>query len=186
MKLAREALAIIWMAFLATVAAPAGASDTYGFKVYQLGSDFKALEAYRPNPGCNTPRDAVAGDRICIFPDGAESIGGANIKRVALFYYGDKLNFIRLKLDVHDINAVIEALTDRYGPPKKRTSNVQTRAGVVLVNEHHSWDNGESSITADRYAESVEESDIVFTLKSGLVEFNRRAKESRKQRQKDL
>jgi hypothetical protein len=181
-----KAHGIFWAALLAIVAGTVNASDTYGFKVYQLGSDFKVLEEYRPNSGCKTPQDTVAGDKTCFYPDGADSIAGANIKELGLFYYGDKLNFIHLVIDVRDFGTVVEALKDRYGQPIKKTSTVRTKAGVVYTNEQYSWDNRESNIVADLYAESVEKSNIVFSLKSGILESKRRDQERRKQRQKDL
>lgn len=117
---------------------------------------------------------------------GRDSI--ADVKAFVMFFFNkDHLTSTSIKFQESDFDTVVAAMKHKYGnSPEKSSQVVRTNAGVEHRNDRYTWKNGQTTITADRFAGKITESAVMFRSEAGLGNSIKRSKEAEKQRAKDM
>lgn len=166
-------------------AAAAGNNTELEFKGIALGSAIATIED-TGRFSCRDPRNPIA-DRICSLKfNERESIAGAPIRVLVLYYYSGKLETISIAFDEKHFSQVAAALSEKYGQGTLTSETVQNRMGATFENRILSWRRGQATLEAKRYSGKIDTSSVMYRSDFGLQEFARRRKTSVKNSSKDL
>jgi len=155
------------------------------FKGIELGSDMSVIED-TGRFSCRDPGNPIA-DRICTLNyDESETIAGAPVRVLALYYYSGKLESISISFEENQFLQITAALSEKYGQGKARSEAIQNRMGATFENKILLWRRGKATVEATRYSGTVDRSSVVFRSDFSMEEFARRRKSSIKGKAKDL
>lgn len=141
--------------------APASA-DGLGFKGLELGSPLARI-AGDTRFDCRPLRTPIA-DRVCSLRHGeSETIAGAPLESMFLFYDRQRLTGITLSLPEKHFQNVVEALRGKYGDATPKTEAVRNFKGAAFENRLYHWHQGDFSLRAERYAGRLDRSSIRYT-----------------------
>lgn len=134
-------------------------AERLGFKGVELGSNL-AMIASNPKFECHVVTTPIA-DKICsLRTSEKETIAGAPIDSLFYFYDRSQLTGIVLNLPETRFQAVVAALSDKYGAPGLRTENVKNLKGVAYENRIYRWSRAQDSIQAERFSGRLDKSSI--------------------------
>lgn len=137
----------------------AALAEAYGFKGVLLGSHASQI-ASNPKFACHGVKTPTA-DRICALgKDDSETIAGVPVRSLFYFYDQATLTGITVSLEEKHFQAVIGALTQKYGVPTKDTESIKTLNGESHQNVIHRWHQPGQSIVAQRYAGRIDQSSV--------------------------
>ena len=144
----------------------------FGFKHYTIGDD----KSYIPpsNFICKDSKTPIA-DQICRY-NSKETIAGAPVQLLLLYYYSDKLENISITFKSDHFSKVVSALSKKYGTGKIKTKAVQNRMGATFENRMHSWSIGNNTLTAKQYSTDLNSSTVYYRVNISLNEMERRKK----------
>ena len=166
-------------------AAAAGKNTELDFKGIALGSAIATIED-TGRFSCRDPGNPIA-DRICSLKfNEKETIAGAPIRVLALYYYSGKLESISIAFDEKHFSQVAAALAEKYGQGNMKSETLQNRMGATFENRILSWRRGEATLEAKRYSGKIDTSSVMYGSDFALQEFTRRRKTSVKDSTKDL
>lgn len=137
------------------------------------------------------PRDRLIADYSCLYVKSSggaqETIAQIDIESAHFHWYDDALSQIVLNVRTLEYDALRRALTLRFGPPRETAEEeVQTRAGLRLLNERTTWHIGEDIATLSRYGATIDRASLRMESRAGLLEFDRRQRERTLGGQKDM
>jgi hypothetical protein len=162
-----------------------GQSEPFEFKGIGLGSDITAIES-SPKFSCRNPDSPIA-DRICSLRYGErETIAGAPIGTLLLYYYDGKLQTISISLEAKHFSQVAEALKEKYGEGNSKTETIQNRMGASFENRIVTWRKPGAILEAKRFSGKIDTSSVMFRTDVAIEEFNRRRGSTAKEQAKDL
>lgn len=168
---------------LAALSAPA--AERLGFKGVELGSSLAQI-ASNPKFACHVITTPIA-DKVCsLRPQEKETIAGAPIDSIFYFYDQSGLTSIVVNLPEGHFQAVIDALTEKYGMPVLKTEAVKNLKGVAHENRTYRWQRPEGSLQAERYAGRLDRSSIRFADDTAAQRVQQRRALLAKDPRKDL
>lgn len=136
-------------------------AETFAFKGIELGSPIARLTADHRFE-CRAVATPIA-DRVCSLRAGEkETIAGAPIDSMFLFYDRAHLTGITLNLAERHFPAVVSALRGRYGEAGLTTEVIRNFSGAPFENRIHHWRKGGASLVAQRYAGRIDRSIIRY------------------------
>ena len=165
----------------------------FDFKGIALGSDISAarsnskFECYEMEK--RPPHRIVSGDHYCSHHysiKGEETIAGAPIRNIYLYYYFGKLERIEIRLWARDFHQVLAALQEKYGPGSVKTETVQNRMGATFENSIYPWRRNSATLEAKKYEGDLEISSLDFETDFARQEAKRRRAGAAKKGAKDL
>ncbi len=157
------------------LAAPAQAGD-YGFKGINLGSHVSQIVG-NPKYDCKSVSTPTA-DRVCgLKKDEVETMAGVPVASVFYFYDQTALTGISIGLEEKHFQAVVTALTGKYGTPVLAKTQIKNLKGVAFENLVYTWRAKGESIVAERYSGRLDRSLIRIT-EDGAVQRIRARRES--------
>ena len=178
----RFAFIILVFLLTSTVSAEESSLD---FKGIALGSDIASIEG-SSRFSCRDPQNPIA-DRICSLNFGErETIAGAPVQALMLFYYSGKLETISISFDSKHFSEVAAALTEKYGTGSVKTQTIQNRMGATFENKIHSWRRGIATVETKRYSHKIDRSSVTYYTDFSLKEFARRQGTAVKEKADDL
>jgi len=178
----RFAVVILLFLITSTVSAE---EPPFDFKGIALGSDIASIEG-TSRFSCRDPQNPIA-DRICSLKFGErETIAGAPVQVLLLYYYSGKLETISISFEPKHFSEVAAALTDKYGAGSVKTEAVQNRMGATFENKTYSWRRGNATLEAKRYSSKIDRSSVMYRTDFALQEFERRRGTTVKEKAKDL
>ncbi len=150
-----------WFVAAALCMAMPAAAQGLGFKGLELGSPL-ALIGGDPRFECR-PLNTPIADRVCSLRAGeTETIAGAPLDSLFLFYDRRHLTGITLSLPEKHFQTVVDALRGKYGDAALKTEQVRNLNGVAFENRQYHWRLGEYSLRAERYAGRLDRSSIRY------------------------
>ena len=121
------------------------------------------------------PRSPVA-DRVCrLKPPERETIAGAPVKGLFLYYYSGKLEMITITLDPKHFPEVVAALTEKYGTGSLETETLKNLTGATFENKMYSWRRNKATLEAQTYGRNLETSSVIYRTDFSLQEYTRRS-----------
>lgn len=136
-------------------------AETFGYKGLELGSSIVQV-ATNPRYECRAS-NAPAADTICsLRPRERETIAGAPLTSLFLFYGEGRLTSIALHLEEKHFARVVDALAGKYGRPTLRAAPVRNLKGAAFENRIYTWRNATDSLMAERYAARIDQSAIRY------------------------
>lgn len=133
-----------------------------GFKGVELGSGLAQI-ASNPKFECHVVSTPIA-DKICsLRARESETIAGAPVDSLFYFYDRNSLTGIVGNLPETRFQAVLAALSEKYGTPGQTLENVKNLKGVVYENRVYRWSRSEDAILAVRFAGRLDKSTIRIT-----------------------
>lgn len=137
----------------------AALAEAYGFKGILLGSHAGQI-ASNPKFACHVVKTPTA-DRVCALgKDDSETIAGVPVRSLFYFYDQATLTGITVSLEEKHFQAVIGALTQKYGAPTQAIESIKTLNGDSHQNVIHRWRQPGQSIVAQRYAGRIDQSSV--------------------------
>lgn len=163
------------LGLLLLLAAPAGAQEApFDLNGLTLGADLAAVEA-SSRFSCADPQSPAA-DKLCrLRPGQSETVGGAPIKRLFLYFYSAKLEMISVTLDAKYVVDVITALTKQYGKAAVETETMQNLSGASFENRIYTWRRGSATLEVQTYGRDLENSSMIYRTDFSLQEYTRRS-----------
>ena len=159
--------------------------EPFDFKGMVLGSDASNVEG-TSRFFCGDPKSSIA-DRSCSLRyDVKETIAGAPVQGLSLYYYSGKLETIRITLDQRNFSQVAAALAEKYGEGAVRAETVHNRMGAAFENTIYSWRRGTATLEARRYSGKLDTSLVTYRTDFAVAEFERRRGPAAKEKAKDL
>jgi hypothetical protein len=176
----------VTLTLLLLLASPASAQETpFEFKGIALGSDISSIEK-SSRFSCQDPQSPIA-DRVCTLKFGEkETIAGAPVQILLLYYYSGKLEAITISFDAKHFSQVAGALTEKYGEGTVKTEAVQNRMGATFENEIYLGRRDDAALEAKRYSSKLDRSSVMYRSDFALQEFGRRQGTTAKDKAKDL
>jgi hypothetical protein len=136
----------------------------------------------KPKAGCVDMKANPFTDRFC---GAADSFGGAEA-RIRFSLLKGKIRRISIELDSKDFEKVLEALLQKYGSPKTKSSETVTNAmGAQFENVLVVWDFGSQRIFARRFTDNIRTSSVSYSVADD-EQFRQRLDEDKQRRAKDL
>ncbi len=164
------AVVILFFLLTSTVSAE---EPPFDFKGIALGSDIASIEGTSIF-SCRDPQSPIA-DRICSLKFGErETIAGAPVQVLLLYYYFGKIETISISFDSKHFSEVAAALTEKYGAGSVKTEAVQNRMGATFENKIYSWRRGNATLEAKCYSSKIDRSSVMYRSDFALQEFGRR------------
>lgn len=140
------------------IATQAQAGD-YGFKGINLGSHVSQV-ATNPKYDCKAVTTPTA-DRICgLKKDEVETMAGVPVASVFYFYDQTMLTGINIGLEEKHFQAVVTALTGKYGAPALAKAPIKNLKGAAFENLVYTWRAQGESIIAERYSGRIDRSSV--------------------------
>lgn len=162
----------------------------FDFKGIALGSDISTI---RNNSkfkcyDIKVPILIPWGDQECSHHSikGEETIAGAPIRWIKLYYYAGKLARIRISVWARDFHQVLAALQEKYGPGSVKTEVLQNRMGATFDNSIYSWRRNSATLEAKKYDGDLKTSSVYFETDFARQEAKRRRAAAAKKGAKDL
>lgn len=157
------------------LAAPGSAQEApFDFNGIALGSHASSIEG-TSRFSCMDPRSPVA-DRLCrLKPPERETIAGAPVKGLFLYYYSGKLEMITVTLDPNHFPGVVAALTEKYGTGSLETETLKNLTGATFENKIYSWRRNKATLEAQTYGRNLETSSVIYRTDFSLQEYTRRS-----------
>ena len=152
------------LAVLVSVLCVAGVAQAQvlAFKGIELGSHI-ARTTGDSRFECHAVATPIA-DRVCALrPGEKETIAGAPLDSLFLFYERSRLTGITLSLAEKHFQPVVSALQSKYGEGRLTTEQIRNLNGAPFENRIHQWQMGGMSLLAQRYAGRVDRSTIRYT-----------------------
>jgi len=157
----RSALFAMIVLLLFTSYAATTRAETFAFKGIEIGSPIARITADLRFE-CRAVSTPIA-DRVCSLRAGEkETIAGAPIDSMFLFYDRAHLTGITLNFAERHFHAVVSALRGRYGEARLSTEAIRNLSGAPFENRIHHWRKGESTLVAQRYAGRIDRSSVRF------------------------
>jgi hypothetical protein len=157
----------------------------FGFKGLELGSGIAAV-AGNPRYACHAGSSPGA-DTVCgLRAREKETIAGAPVRTLFLFYYGGRLTSIAIHLEERHFAQVSEALHAKYGDTPARTESIRNLNGMAFENRTYTWKAPGETLVAQRYAGRVDQSAIRFTADALIQQIEQRRAAVAKDPRKDL
>jgi hypothetical protein len=154
------------------------------FKGIALGLDLVTIED-TGRFSCRASTNPLA-DRVCGLKYGErETIAGAPVRTLLLYFYSDRLEMISLSFESQYFSSVTDALAQKYGSAVATSEAVQNRMGATFENRKLEWRKGKATVSARRYAADLDTSSVTYQTDFFLQEFARRRKSSTKSNAKD-
>lgn len=177
---------LVTFSLLLLLASPGYAQELpFDFKGIALGSDISSIEN-TSRFSCRDPQSPIA-DRVCSLKFGErETVAGAAVEVLLLYYYSGKLEIISISLDTKHFSEVTAALTEKYGAGNVKTEAVQNRMGATFENKIYSWRRDNATLEAKRYSSKLDRSSVIYRTDFALQEFARRQGTTVKEKAKDL
>lgn len=127
-----------------------------GFKEIALGSSI--LQAVNTGKfSCQNVKSSLS-DTICgLWPIVKETIAGAPAKDVILFIVDRRVSIIRVGFSPEDFDQVLDAMTEKYGQPTIKDSDLTTRVGAVYKNREATWSTSDARLILSKYRGKVTE-----------------------------
>ena len=176
------------LTIVALLCAPMSAfaqSDPFEFKGIALGSEIAAIES-NPRFSCRIANDPIA-DQVCSLRFGEkETIAGAPIGTLLLFYYNGKLQTISISFAAKDFLQVADALKAKYGEGSAKTEAIMNRMGATFENRIVTWRKPGATAEAKRFSSKLDTSSVRFQTDAAMEEFKRRRGSTAKEQAKDL
>lgn len=147
-----------------------------GFKDISLGSSI--LQAV--NSGKFTCKNVKSShsDTICgLWPIVKETIAGAPAKDVILFVVDRKVSIIRVGFSPGDFDQILDAMTEKYGQPSLKESDLATRLGAVYTNRTATWVTADARLVLSKYQGKVSEGALSIFDKDALDQATQRRDE---------
>lgn len=145
-------------------------------------------DAVRTIPALNC--QDFRGDRMCTIGQTAAAAfpyGSARPKNYIFSFRGDRLGIAMVVLATADVDGVIAALMEKYGPPKSDDrGTIQNRMGATFDQRTATWVTPEGRIVATQRASKIDEGQITFTANWFLDEFAKAAPAAAKADAKSL
>ena len=154
------------------------AEDAYAFKGWKLDEQISNMNM--TGLLCSKGNGIIA-DKQCIEKayKSSETIAGAPIQFMVLFFFDDVLSSIAIREDEKYFNQIRDAMIEKYGKPTSENNEpIQNRAGASFDNSILEWDNSVSKIQLKRRSGKIDASSIVYSSKSGLAESGKRSKQN--------
>jgi hypothetical protein len=146
------------LAILLAFTAAASAGD-YGFKGINLGSHVSQV-ATNPKYDCKAVTTPTA-DRICgLKKNEVETMAGVPVASVFYFYDQTVLTGINIGVEEKHFQAVVAALTGKYGAPTQAKSPIKNLKGEAFENLVYTWRAKGESIVAERYSGRIDRSSV--------------------------
>ncbi len=163
--------AVAALLILAAGQAQAG-EGRYGFKGIALGSSIVAV-ATSPKYECRTSR-APGADTVCgLRPREKETILGAPVSSLFLFYADGALTSLSLYFEEKHFNQAVAALSGKYGSPGLRSETVRNRKDESFENRVYTWKTAADSLQAQRYTSQLNLSSLRFTADAMIRQVER-------------
>lgn len=163
------------LGLLVLLAAPAGAQEApFELNGLVLGSDQASVEA-SSRFACADPQSPAA-DKLCrLRPGQSETVAGAPVKRLFLYFYSGKLEMISVTLDAKYFVDVVTALTKEYGKAAVETETMQNLSGAAFENRIYTWRRGNATLEVQTYGRDLENSSMIYRTDFSLQEYTRRS-----------
>lgn len=157
------------------LAAPAPAQEMpFDLNGLTLGSALAPVEG-SSRYTCMDPQSPAA-DKLCrLRPGQSETVGGAPVKRLFLYYYSGKLEMISVTLDAKHFVDVVAALTKQYGKASVETETMQNASGTSFENRIYTWRRGNASLEVQTYGRDLDNSSMIYRTDFSLQEYTRRS-----------
>lgn len=160
-------------------------STRTGFKDIALGSSI----LHAVNTGkftCKNVKSSVS-DTICgLWPSVKETIAGAPAKNVVLFIVDRKVSIIRVGFSPEDFDQVLDAMTEKYGKPTVKDSELTTRLGAVYKNRTASWSTSDARLELSKYQGKVTDGALSIYDKDAFERATQRRSEQAEGNANDL
>jgi hypothetical protein len=157
----------------------------FDFKGIALGSDISSIES-NSRFSCRDPQSPIA-DRVCSLKFGErETIAGASVQVLLLYYYSGTLETISITFDAKHFSGVADALAEKYGAGSVKTEALQNRMGATFENKVYSWRRNNATLEVKRYSSKLDTSSVMCRTDFALQEFARRRGTTAKEKAKDL
>ncbi len=163
------------LGLLVLLATPAAAQEgPFELNGLALGSDLASVEA-TSRFACADPQSPAA-DKLCrLQPGQSETVGGAPIKRLFLYFYSGKLEMISVTLDAKYFVDVVTALTKQYGKAAVEAETMQNMSGAAFENRIYTWRRGNATLEVQTYGRDLENSSMIYRTDFSLQEYTRRS-----------
>jgi uncharacterized protein YhbP (UPF0306 family) len=160
-------------------------AERLGFKGVELGSSLAQI-ASNPKFVCHLASTPIA-DKVCsLRAQEKETIAGAPIDSLFYFYDQSSLTGIVVNLPETQFQAVVAALSEKFGTPALKSETVKNLKGVAHENRTYRWVRPEGSLQAERYAGRLDKSVIRYTDDSAAQRVQQRRALLAKDPRKDL
>jgi hypothetical protein len=157
----------------------------YGFKGISLGSHVGQI-ATNPKFNCQSVSTPTA-DRVCALKkDEVETMAGVPVASVFYFYDQTTLTGISIGLDEKHFQAVVTALTGKYGSPALAKSQIKNLKGVAFENLVYTWRAKGESIVAERFSGRLDRSLIRIAEDGAAQRIHARRESAAREPGKDL
>ncbi len=157
----------------------------YGFKGINLGSHVSQIVG-NPKYDCKTVTTPSA-DRVCdLKKDEVETMAGVPVANVFYFYDQTTLTGISIGLEEKHFQAVVTALTGKYGTPALAKTQIKNLKGVAFENLVYTWRAKGESIVAERYSGRLDRSLIRITEDGAAQRIRARRESVAREPGKDL
>lgn len=165
------------------LAATAIAGQTYEVKGLKPGDSTETFLKAFPGNYCHVSK-STQGDESCGAID--QSFAGAKASYLA-FAIESRITSINVQFSSDDFEVILAALTDKFGPPAKRTKEtVVTRAGAKYLNETATWQSENRFFILNRYASSVDSGLLILSDAEAFTRIKRYTAEKRTSAIKDM
>lgn len=140
------------------------------FRDLPLGSPQSAMHARFPWRCADLPADPrinpFLAERTCT-PTDFGTFAGAHVRHFTLYYWHGQLALVRIVTRAASFSQILEALTERYGPPLvSQTDTLRDRMDGWLPGASYRWERAAGAIMATEYSTSFEDSEIQYRLRA--------------------
>jgi len=100
-------------------------------------------------------------------------------------FIDDRLSGLLLMMRITQFDSIADGLKQKFGlPTSTETPAIQNRMGAVFVNTIITWQRGNTSVMATRYAGTVEMSSVYYADRTGAQKADQRRQDAAKERAK--
>lgn len=173
--------AVVLLAYSISV----NAQEPFDFKGTKLGSHLRDLPN-RLRYDCR-PNITPIADAVCTLESSQqETIAGATVRSMFLYYYDNQLSSISLTIEARSMDEVVAALTGRYGQPRVDQQTVANRKDGRTTNQINTWSNDVSMIEVRSIGAGDNASSVRFYSADAPTQFRIRSEKIKARNAKDL
>ncbi|MCF8083593.1 MAG: hypothetical protein K9M96_10890 [Deltaproteobacteria bacterium] len=161
------------------------AGSRLGFKELLLGSSLQDIQK-DSRYHCEAKKDLGIADTVCMRYAPKETIAGAPIRLMTLFYTEGKLTNIWVVLKTDYFSQVLEALKEKYGNSETKKNHVQNKLGATFENVTYTWHEGRDEINATKYSIDLKTSTVSYVDQEAYNTFKKKLDLEAKENAEDL
>lgn len=177
----------------------------FDYKGLPLGSSLEEFKTKFPDFNCKESPGGKMGDAYCTLSPALKCISvkdyksceadveklltyaGINTSYINFNFFFNQLSMVNMLISSGSFNTVVEAIKEKNGVPSSdEITPVTNKMGAKFENEIIEWKRAGTTIRAEKYGTTLNNSTIKIMQDSYMPEFSKRNKEEIKQKAKDI